>query len=141
MSVLASEGLGGACPNEATNLSVDKRAARPGLIYLNQPSLARRGSGSRVLRCRVPRQHNREPGFEVQGVNRRLRQGSEHPDLNLRDAGEGWLDVCGGDDDDDLDELVLWVEIKKQIEILREGMGSEKIATAPGRTGFKAPRR
>lgn len=46
-----------------------------------------------------------------------------------RDVGDGWLDVSGGGDDDgdgDLDGLVLWVEIKKQIETLREGMGSEK---------------
>ncbi|KAI0190240.1 ATPase [Xylaria flabelliformis] len=44
-----------------------------------------------------------------------------------RDVGDGWLDVCDSGDDDhsDLDDLPLWVEIKKQIETLREGMESE----------------
>lgn len=47
----------------------------------------------------------------------------------MQDVGDGWLDVSGGGDDHgdgDLDGLVLWVEIKKQVETLREGMGSEK---------------
>ncbi|KAI1312083.1 ATPase [Xylaria venustula] len=52
-----------------------------------------------------------------------------------RDMGDGWLDVCGGGDDGDLDELVLWVEIKKQIETLREGMQSEKKAVAHSKSG------
>ncbi|KAI1323991.1 P-loop containing nucleoside triphosphate hydrolase protein [Xylariaceae sp. FL0255] len=46
-----------------------------------------------------------------------------------RDVGDGWLDVRsvnGGGDDDDLDDLVLWVEIKKQIETLREGIDDEE---------------
>jgi hypothetical protein len=37
----------------------------------------------------------------------------------------GWVAVagqCGAEDDEDLDDLVLWVEIKKQVAILREGM-------------------
>ncbi|KAH7041233.1 P-loop containing nucleoside triphosphate hydrolase protein [Microdochium trichocladiopsis] len=38
---------------------------------------------------------------------------------------EGWMSVCASDADQDLDELELWVEIKKQIEILREGMDKE----------------
>ncbi|KAI1754271.1 P-loop containing nucleoside triphosphate hydrolase protein [Xylaria castorea] len=53
------------------------------------------------------------------------RRGQESP---TQDVGDGWLDVCdSGDDDDhgDLDDLPLWVEIKKQIETLREGMESE----------------
>lgn len=33
---------------------------------------------------------------------------------------DGWVGVDGSDDD--LDDLVLWVEIKKQVAILREGM-------------------
>ncbi|KAI5917403.1 ATPase [Camillea tinctor] len=51
------------------------------------------------------------------------------------DVGEGWVDVSAvreggeggddGDDDDGLKDLVLWVEIKKQVEILREGMEAE----------------
>jgi SpoVK/Ycf46/Vps4 family AAA+-type ATPase len=45
-----------------------------------------------------------------------------------RDMGDGWLDVAS--DDGDLDHLVLWVEIKKQVEILREGMEEEKRAAA-----------
>ncbi len=52
-----------------------------------------------------------------------------------RDMGDGWLDVCGGGGGDgDLDELVLWVEIKKQVETLREGMESEKRAVAQSKS-------
>lgn len=39
---------------------------------------------------------------------------------------EGWMSVCASDADQDLDELELWVAIKKQVEILREGMGKEE---------------
>ncbi|KAI1815905.1 ATPase [Poronia punctata] len=46
-------------------------------------------------------------------------------DRLTRDVGDGWLDICGGDGDD-LDDLVLWVEIKKQVKTLREGMEDEK---------------
>lgn len=38
---------------------------------------------------------------------------------------DGWISVLdsgGGDDNDDLDQYVLWTEIKKQVEILRDGM-------------------
>ncbi len=35
---------------------------------------------------------------------------------------DGWVGVAGPEDDDDLDGLVLWAEIKKQVAILREGM-------------------
>ncbi|VBB74112.1 Putative transitional endoplasmic reticulum ATPase [Podospora comata] len=35
-------------------------------------------------------------------------------------------DSNGGGDDTDLEKLILWVEIKKQIEILRQGMGEER---------------
>ncbi|KAI1124773.1 ATPase [Nemania abortiva] len=49
-----------------------------------------------------------------------------------RDVGDGWLDVRGGGDDG-LDDLVLWVEIKKQIETLREGMESEKKTVVRGK--------
>lgn len=38
------------------------------------------------------------------------------------DIGDGWVGVAKLDDDDDLEGLILWVEIKKQIEILRDGM-------------------
>lgn len=41
------------------------------------------------------------------------------------DIDDEWVGV-GCDDDDDLDCLVLWVEIKKQIEILREGIDKDK---------------
>ncbi|KAI0908819.1 ATPase [Ustulina deusta] len=52
-----------------------------------------------------------------------------------RDMGDGWLDVCGGGGGDgDLDGLVLWVEIKKQVETLREGMESEKRAVAQSKS-------
>ncbi|CAJ2510272.1 Uu.00g061720.m01.CDS01 [Anthostomella pinea] len=49
-----------------------------------------------------------------------------------RDMDDGWLGVSLVDGDDGLNELVLWVEIKKQVEILREGM-KEKRAAAMGR--------
>ncbi len=35
---------------------------------------------------------------------------------------DGWVGVAFSQDDGDLDELALWVEIKKQVAILREGM-------------------
>jgi hypothetical protein len=35
---------------------------------------------------------------------------------------DGWVKVDDHDDDDDLEDLVLWIEIKKQVAILREGM-------------------
>lgn len=40
---------------------------------------------------------------------------------------DDWIGVLGNsdDEDEDLNKLVLWVEIKKQIEILREGMGDD----------------
>ncbi|ORY59127.1 P-loop containing nucleoside triphosphate hydrolase protein [Pseudomassariella vexata] len=39
------------------------------------------------------------------------------------DLGDGWVGILGGGDaDGDLEKLVLWAEIKKQIAILREGM-------------------
>jgi transitional endoplasmic reticulum ATPase len=38
----------------------------------------------------------------------------------MEDLGDGWVGVAGGGAD--LDRLVLWVEIKKQVAILREGM-------------------
>lgn len=44
----------------------------------------------------------------------------------VEDLGDGWLSVHSLSDDTDLNKLVLWVEIKKQIEILREGMDDEK---------------
>jgi len=39
---------------------------------------------------------------------------------------EGWMSVCASDADQGLDELELWVAIKKQIEILREGIEKEE---------------
>ncbi|KAI1333486.1 ATPase [Xylariaceae sp. FL0016] len=39
-----------------------------------------------------------------------------------------WVDICASRiEDEDLDDLVLWVEIKKQIIILREGMDEEAV--------------
>ncbi|KAI0455470.1 P-loop containing nucleoside triphosphate hydrolase protein [Xylaria acuta] len=62
-------------------------------------------------------------------IARRSKGGERRSDEFLtRDVGDNWLDICGGGDDDDhgdLDDLPLWVEIKKQIETLREGMESE----------------
>jgi ATP-dependent 26S proteasome regulatory subunit len=45
---------------------------------------------------------------------------------------DGWVEVAESEDDDDLDDLILWVEIKKQVAILREGM-EEKRARAQAR--------
>lgn len=42
------------------------------------------------------------------------------------EIGDGWVGVESENDDDGLDDLILWVEIKKQVEILREGMGGKK---------------
>lgn len=39
------------------------------------------------------------------------------------DVGDGWVEIVVGDGE--LDGLVLWVEIKRQIEILRDGMNEE----------------
>ncbi|KAK2055328.1 ATPase [Colletotrichum caudatum] len=39
---------------------------------------------------------------------------------------DGWLRVVDASEDEDLGKLVLWVEIKKQIEILRDGMEEEE---------------
>ncbi|KAI0444994.1 P-loop containing nucleoside triphosphate hydrolase protein [Xylaria telfairii] len=64
-------------------------------------------------------------------IARRSKAGDRGSEDSLtRDVGNGWLDVCGsnggGDDGHgDLDDLPLWIEIKKQIETLREGMESE----------------
>ena len=38
------------------------------------------------------------------------------------DVDGDWISVLSFSDDD-LEKLILWVEIKKQVEILREGMG------------------
>jgi hypothetical protein len=35
-----------------------------------------------------------------------------------------WISILSFSDGD-LDKLILWVEIKKQVEILREGMGKD----------------
>ncbi|KAI0855647.1 P-loop containing nucleoside triphosphate hydrolase protein [Xylaria cubensis] len=62
-------------------------------------------------------------------IARRSKKGGDRrsQEPQTRDVGDGWLDVCDSGDDDhsDLDDLPLWVEIKKQIETLREGMESE----------------
>lgn len=43
---------------------------------------------------------------------------AKEPDYESGDE-EGWVAVV---DDDDLEQLILWVEIKRQVAILREGM-------------------
>ncbi len=43
-------------------------------------------------------------------------------------AADGWFHVSPWSLDGDLNRLVLWVEIKKQVKILREGMESERTA-------------
>ncbi|KAI0147217.1 ATPase [Xylariaceae sp. FL1272] len=52
-----------------------------------------------------------------------------------RDVGDGWLDVhsVAGQNDDGLDDNTLWVEIKKQIAILREGLEDGESAAKDGR--------
>ncbi|KAK9422962.1 putative ATPase [Seiridium unicorne] len=53
-----------------------------------------------------------------------LARKSKKPTPKLRglmeDLGDGWIGIDTGDDD--LDDLALWVELKKQVEILREGL-------------------
>lgn len=43
----------------------------------------------------------------------------------MRDLEDDWVGVAVDDDGGDLEDLVLWVEIKKQIQILREGIKGE----------------
>lgn len=43
----------------------------------------------------------------------------------MEDLGDGWIGV-GDTGDDDLDDFTLWVEIKKQIKVLREGIKGDK---------------
>ncbi|KAI1075404.1 ATPase [Whalleya microplaca] len=59
-------------------------------------------------------------------IARKTGGGGRHSEELTRDMGDGWLGVCALGDDSGLDELALWVEIKKQIEILREGMEEGK---------------
>ncbi|KAI0128309.1 P-loop containing nucleoside triphosphate hydrolase protein [Xylariales sp. AK1849] len=42
----------------------------------------------------------------------------------MHDLGDGWVGIGGGGED--LEHLVLWVEIKKQVETLREGMDEKE---------------
>lgn len=44
-------------------------------------------------------------------------------------AEDDWVQVLDkpAEDNPDLDELPLWIEIKKQIEILREGMEEQTV--------------
>lgn len=48
------------------------------------------------------------------------------------DLGDGWLSIQSVGDDNGLNKLVLFVEIKKQVEILREGMDEGKEKTLSG---------
>ncbi|ROV88987.1 hypothetical protein VMCG_10159 [Cytospora schulzeri] len=55
------------------------------------------------------------------------RMGDEHQ--TIEDVRDGWvsiLDYESGDDNDDLDQYILWTEVKKQVEILRDGMSKEE---------------
>ena len=53
--------------------------------------------------------------------------------LTLDMADDGWVEVLRrAHDDKDLEKFVLWVEIKKQIEILREGMDDETGSSSRG---------
>lgn len=45
---------------------------------------------------------------------------------------DGWVGVTASEDDDGLDDLALWVEIKKQVAILREGMEEKRASRARG---------
>jgi transitional endoplasmic reticulum ATPase len=59
------------------------------------------------------------------------RDGSQE---SLADGGdESWVEIGEDqdeDDSDDLDHLKLWIEIKKQVAILRQGMDEEKGGSA-----------
>ncbi|ETS76622.1 hypothetical protein PFICI_12009 [Pestalotiopsis fici W106-1] len=46
----------------------------------------------------------------------------------MKDLEDEWVGIAIDDDDDNLDDLVLWVEIKKQINVLREGIKESKQA-------------
>ncbi|TRX88414.1 hypothetical protein FHL15_010670, partial [Xylaria flabelliformis] len=63
-------------------------------------------------------------------IARRSKKGGDRrfsQEPRTRDVGDGWLDVCDSGDDDhgDLDDLPLWIEIKKQIETLREALNDK----------------
>ncbi|KAK4040627.1 P-loop containing nucleoside triphosphate hydrolase protein [Parachaetomium inaequale] len=45
---------------------------------------------------------------------------------------DGWVGVGASEDDGDLEDLVLWVEIQKQVAILREGMEEKRAWVARG---------
>lgn len=66
-------------------------------------------------------------------ARRSERQVSEEEEFT-EDLGDGWLSVHSLGDDSDLNKLVLWVEIKRQVEILREGMDEGEGKAAPGGT-------
>ncbi|KAK3324812.1 P-loop containing nucleoside triphosphate hydrolase protein [Cercophora scortea] len=51
--------------------------------------------------------------------------GAEDAALAASVLGDGWVGVDGRDSEDGDDELILWVEIQKQVAILREGMENE----------------
>ena len=59
-------------------------------------------------------------------------EGEESADRKMRDGGwlDSWDDDSASEADDggdgNLDKLILWVEIKKQIKTLRESMDTEK---------------
>ena len=67
-------------------------------------------------------------------IARRSHSSSLNGSLRARvwteDLADDWVGVLGGGDDDDLDKLALWVEIKKQIAILRESMESKRKMTS-----------
>jgi len=58
----------------------------------------------------------------------------------MEEMGDGWIGVLGGGNDDGLDKNVLWLEMKKQVKILREGMeeknsvDTQGTPTEPGHT-------
>jgi len=44
----------------------------------------------------------------------------------MEEMGDGWVGVLGSNKSDGLEKNALWIEMKKQIKILREGMEEEK---------------
>jgi transitional endoplasmic reticulum ATPase len=57
--------------------------------------------------------------------------GGRRPDVTAENVDGDWISMLSMSDDD-LDKLALWVEIQKQVEILRGGMGKESLAISVG---------
>lgn len=68
---------------------------------------------------------NEDKGGTDQSIRRLALRLKRQGQVSKGSDDEDWLNVCTSEADEDLDNLELWVEIKKQVDILREGMEKE----------------